>query len=72
MKKEKHLEIYGGLRKEIGMKTYLRCPMDYAKTLKLRFRAGDVDLPERKRDIPVVERKRKMHRRCALVAKRRE
>ena len=54
------------------MKTYLRCPMDYAKTLKLRFRAGDVDLPERKRDIPVVERKRKMHRRCALVAKRRE
>ena len=28
------------------MKTYLHGPMDYAKTLKLRFRVGDLDLPE--------------------------
>ena len=31
------------------MKTYLCGPMDYAKKLKLRFRVGDLDLPERKR-----------------------
>ena len=24
-------------------------PMDYAKTLKLRFRVGDLDLPERRK-----------------------
>ena len=30
------------------MKTYLHGPMDYAKKLKLRFRVGDLDLPERK------------------------
>ena len=28
------------------MKTFLHSPMDYAKTLKLRFRVGDLDLPE--------------------------
>ena len=33
---------------------------DYAKTLKLRFRVGDLGLPER--GIPVVERRREMHR----------
>ena len=37
VKEEKRLEIYGGLRKDIGMKTYLHSPMDYAKKLKLRF-----------------------------------
>ena len=47
MKEEKHLEIYGGLREDVGMKTYLHGPMDYAKKLKLRFRVGDLDLPER-------------------------
>ena len=26
---------------------YLQGPMDYAKKLKLRFRAGDLDLPEK-------------------------
>ena len=35
VKEEKHLEIYGGLREDIGMKTYLHGPMDYAKKLKL-------------------------------------
>ena len=49
VKGEKHLEMYGGLREDIGMKTYLRCPMDYAKKLKLRFRVGDQDLPERRK-----------------------
>ena len=42
-------------------------PMDYAKTLKLRFRVRDLDLPER-RGVPVVERRKKIHR-CALVVK---
>ena len=31
------------------MKTYLHGPMDYAKKLKLRFRVGDLDLPERRK-----------------------
>ena len=43
--------------------------MDNTKTLKLRFRVGDLDLPER-RDVPVVERRRKKMHRCALVAKK--
>ena len=49
MKEENHLEIYGGLREGIGMKTYLHGPMDYAKKMKLRFRVGDLDLPERRK-----------------------
>ena len=28
------------------MKTYWHAPMNYAKTLKLRLRVGDLDLPE--------------------------
>ena len=47
--KEEHLQIYGGLREGIGMKTYLHGPMDAAKNLKLRFRVGDLDLPERRK-----------------------
>ena len=31
------------------MKTYLHGPMDYAKSLKLRFRVGDLDLPEKRK-----------------------
>ena len=31
------------------MKTYLHGPIDYAKTLKRRFRVGDLDLPERRK-----------------------
>ena len=49
MKEEKHLEIYGGLREGIRMKTYLHGRMDYVKKLKLRFRVGDQDLPERRK-----------------------
>ena len=42
-----HLEIYESLREEMGMKTYSYYPMDYAKTLKVQFCVGDLDLPER-------------------------
>ena len=49
MKGEEHLEIYGGLREKIGMKTFLHGLLDYAKTQKLRFRVGDLDLPERRK-----------------------
>ena len=49
MKEEKHLEIYGGLREGIGMKTYPHGAMDYAKKLKLRFRVADLDLPQEER-----------------------
>ena len=31
------------------METYLHGPMDYAITLKLRFRVGDLDLLERRK-----------------------
>ena len=31
VKEEEHLEIYGGLREEIGMKTYLHGPIDYIR-----------------------------------------
>ena len=47
--KEEHLKIYGGLREDIGMKTYLHGPMDYAKKLKPRSRVGDLDLSERRK-----------------------
>ena len=57
MVEEKHLEIYGALREDIRMKTYLHGPVDYAKNLKLRFRVGDLDPPEI-RDIPVVGKRR--------------
>ena len=69
MKEEEHLELYGGLGEEIGTKLYRHGPMDYAKTLKLRFRVGDLGLPEtRKRyqysgggsctDVPLWQRNR--------------
>ena len=49
VKEEKHFEIYGGLREDIGMKTHLHGPMDQAKRLKHRFHVGDLDLPERRK-----------------------
>ena len=66
---KEHLKIYGGLRKGIEMKTYLHGPMDVAKIVKLRFRVGDLDLPERRKDILVVEWRRKKSHRIAHVAK---
>ena len=44
----KHLDIYGGLREDIEMKTHLHGPMDYARKLELRYRVGGLDLPERR------------------------
>ena len=52
------------------MKKYVHGPIDYAKTLKLRFRVGDLNLPERrKRYSTVVDgwRRKKAHR-AAIVA----
>ena len=46
--KEEFLKIYGGLKEGIGMKAYLHGPLEAAKNLKLRFRGGDLDLPERR------------------------
>ena len=49
VKEEEHLQIYGRSREEIGMKTCFHSQLDYAKTLKLRFRVGDLDQPERRK-----------------------
>ena len=68
MKEEEQIEIDGEVREEIGMKTYLRGPMDHKNTLKLPFRVG-TGTCQKERGIPVVERRRKMMHRCALVAK---
>ena len=66
VKEEKHLEVYGGLRESMALKTYLHGLMNYAKKLKLRFSVGDLDLPERrKRD--TRKRRTRMHI-CARVA----
>ena len=46
---EQHLDIYRGLNERVEMNTYLHGPMDFAKKLKLRFRLGDLDLPERRK-----------------------
>ena len=59
VKGKEHLKIYGGLREEIGVKTYFHGPIDHTKTLKLRFRVGDLDLPEKERGMSVVGRRRK-------------
>ena len=47
VKEEEHLDR--GSREEIGMKAYLHGPVDYAKTLKQRFRVGGLDLSERRK-----------------------
>ena len=62
--------IHGGLRYAVGMKTYLHGPTDHAKTLKLRFRVGDLDLPERRKRYWYTSSRvegKKMNR-CALEA----
>ena len=67
-KEKEYLRDLRGFREEIRMKTYLHGAMDYVKTMKLRIRVGDLDLPER-RGVPVVEGRTKMMHICALVAK---
>ena len=49
VKEEERLEIYGGSKDEIGMKTYLYGPVDYTRMLKLRFRVGGLNMPERRK-----------------------
>lgn len=49
VKNEDHLEIFGKLKEEGGMKLYLNGKMDNAKKLKLRFRVGDLDLRGRRK-----------------------
>ena len=34
-------------------KTFSHGPMDYAKTLKMRFRVGDLDQPERRNEYTI-------------------
>ena len=49
MKEEGRLGLYRESREDFGMKTYLHGPKDYGKKVKLRFRVGDLDLPERRK-----------------------
>ncbi|CAM9883478.1 unnamed protein product, partial [Sphacelaria rigidula] len=49
VEEEEHLKIHGGLGEGTRIKTYLHGPaIDAAKNIKLRFRVGDLDLPERR------------------------
>ena len=69
MEGEEHLEIYRRLREEIGMKTCLHGPIDYAREYDETAISCRGPEPARKKTgIPVVGR-RKMHS-CALVAKK--
>ena len=54
VEKDEHLKIYGGLKEGIGMEAYLHGPLDAAKSVKLRFRVGDLDLPERRKRLPAI------------------
>ena len=51
VKEGEHLRDIRGerVREEIGITSYWHVPMDYAKTLNLQFRVGDLDLPERRK-----------------------
>ena len=55
---EEHLRIYGGLREEIEMKTYLHGPMDAAKIWNCDFGWGTWTCQKEEKDTPVVERRR--------------
>ena len=68
-KSEKHSELYGGLSEGTGMKTYLHGPMNFAKTLKLRFRVGDLDPPERRKRHTSGREEERVDHRCSRVAK---
>ena len=49
MKQEEGFEICGGVREDLGMKTYLYGRTDHANRVKLRFRVEDVNLRERRK-----------------------
>ena len=46
------------------MKTYVHGPMDYAKTLKLRFRVGDRGLPDRRKRYASSREEEEMAQMC--------
>ena len=48
VEEEKHLEIYGGLREDIGKNVSARSN-GLREIAKLRVRVGDLDLPERRK-----------------------
>ena len=66
MESEKHLEIYGELREGKGMKTYLHGPTEFAKTLKLGFRVGDLDQPERRKRYTSSREEEEDAQKCAV------
>ena len=70
VKEEEHLKVYGGLREEIGMKTCLHGPMDYAKMLQIAISSRGPGHARKKKNTWYTSREeeRKMPR-CALVAK---
>ena len=68
VKEEEHLRYTGGLREETGMRMYLHGPMYDAKRGNCDFGSGIWTYQKEERGIPIVGRRRKMHR-CALVAK---
>lgn len=41
VEEEEHVEIYGGVREGIEMKTYLQDPMHFTRKSKLPLRVGD-------------------------------
>ena len=55
------------------MKTYLHGPKDYyAKNLKLRFRIGDLDLPERRKRYTSSREEKEEDAQTCLCGKARE
>ena len=68
VKAEKHLEIYGELREDVGMKPYLHGPMYYAKTAETAISCWGAGPTRKKKDnIPVVGRRTWLQI-CARVA----
>ena len=49
MNEEEQLNTYGGFKQDMGIKTHVLGPLDYAKMLKLRFRVEDRDPPKRRK-----------------------
>lgn len=55
---DEHSKIKGVLREGMRMEKYLHGPKDFAEKVKRRFRVEDLDLPERKKSISVVEKRK--------------
>ena len=49
VKGEEHSRDLRGVKRRNRNETHLHGPMDCSKTMKLRFRVGDLDLPERRK-----------------------